>query len=46
MEKDNDNNNEIQNTEEDYYNFISYDKGRYDDDDDEVFRCVFKKYNS
>ena len=46
MEKDNDNINEIQNTEEDYYNFISYDKGRYDDDDDEVFRCVFKKYNS
>ena len=40
------NNNEIQNTEEDYYNFISYDKGRYDDDDVEVFRCVFKKYNS
>ena len=39
------NNNEIQNTEEDYYNFISYDKGTYDDDI-EVFRCVFKKYNS
>ena len=43
-------NNEKQNSEEDYYNWISDDKRKYDSDDDDdnddvVFRCVFKKYN-
>ena len=39
-----DSNNKNKNSEEDYYNLISFDKNRYDDED-EVFRCVFKKYN-